>query len=142
MQMEKTECKNGSVLGVLYVQIHGKYKEKTKQKPPEVEEARDGKTAQPGEMAPPRPWGSPRLDRGCHHGPWWSPRAGRGAHCGGCPVLLLRCVLVSFGASPWAAGFCLSWGILGLFLLLSFDPHGPNFFSLDSSQTFLPKSTA
>ena len=46
----------------------------------------------------------------------------------------------SFGSSPWSAGFCLSWGILGLFLLSSFDPHGPNFFSLDSSQTFLPKS--
>ena len=125
-----------SELGPLYVQTHGKYKEKTKQKPPEVEEAREGKTAQPGEMAPPLPWGSPRPNYGCRHGPWWSPRACRGGY----PVLLLRCVLVSFGASPWAAGFCLSWGIVGLFLLSSFDPHGPHFISLDSSQTFFPKS--
>ena len=91
------------------------YKGKTEAEPLEVEEAREGKPLDRVKSTPPRPLGSPRSDRGCHHGQWWLPRSGRGAHCGGCPVLLLRCVLVSFGASPWAAGFSFPWGILGLF---------------------------
>ena len=37
----------GVYWGALYVQIHGKYKDKTKQKQPEVEEAREG-NGQPG----------------------------------------------------------------------------------------------
>jgi len=65
---------------------------------------------------------------------------GRGAHCGGGPVLLsVRRVLVSFGISPWAVGFAFSW-VFWASLQASFDPHGPHFISLDSSQTFFPKS--
>jgi len=59
---------NGSVLGALYVQIHGKYKDKIKQKPPEDKEAREGKLHNRVKQPPPRPWGSPQSDRGCHHG--------------------------------------------------------------------------
>ena len=59
---------NGSVLGALYVQMHGKYKDKTKQNPPEVEEAREGKPHNRVKQPPPRPWGSPGSDRGRHHG--------------------------------------------------------------------------
>ena len=72
--------------------------------------------------------------------PWWSPRAGRGAHCGSCPVVLPRAP--HFGLSVFRLGprvFAFSW-VFWVSLLSSFDPHGPNFFSLDSSQTFLPKS--
>jgi len=53
------ECPDTSVL-----------KGKTKQKPPEVEEAREGKPHNRVKYAPPRPWGSPRPDRGYYHGPW------------------------------------------------------------------------
>ena len=65
------EGKMGVYWGPLYVQIHGKYKDKTKQKPPEVEEAREGKPHNRVKQPPPRLWGSPRSDCGCHHGPWW-----------------------------------------------------------------------
>ena len=61
-----------SELGSLYVQIHGKYKDKTKQKPPEVEEAREGKSHNRVKRAPPRPW--------AHHGQSVAATTGRGGH--------------------------------------------------------------
>ena len=112
--------------GALYVQIHGKYKDKTKQKPPEVEEAREG-NGQPGQQLATTAVGTTTA-RPWQPLPWWLL---------GCPQTPRFGLL---GSSPWAAGFCLSWDILGLFLVSSFDPHGPYFISLDSSQTFSPKS--
>ena len=109
-------------------------------KTPEVEEAREGKPHNRVKRAPPRPWGSPWPDRGCHHGPWCPPRPGHGGYCGGGPILFsVRLVLVSFGISPWAASFAFSW-VFCASLQASFDPHSPHFISLDSSQTFLLKS--
>ena len=39
----------------------------------------------------------------------------RGGHWLWCPVVSLNAAFWLLGASPWAAGFCLCWGILGLF---------------------------
>jgi len=73
---------NGSVLCVLYVQIHGKYNDKTKQKPPEVEEAREG-NGQPGQQPATTAVGTTTA-RGIHHGQAVVPTG-----CGGCLVLPL-----------------------------------------------------
>ena len=69
---------------------------------------------------------------------WLPPRAVVPAGGGG-PLFPVHCVLGSFGVSPWAAGFAFSW-VFWASLQAFFDPHGPHFISLDSSQTFLPKS--
>ena len=115
-----------SELGSLECPDTSELEGKTKQKPPEVEEAREGKRVTGGNTG--------HHGRGAHHGQTV-------VATGGSARLFSPCAAFwSFGISPWAAGFCLSWGILGLFLLASFDPHGPHFISLDSSQSFLPKS--
>jgi len=85
--------------------------------------------------------------RGAHHGQTVAATTGRGVHHGlavvpaggGGPLFPVRRVLGSFGASSWAAGFAFSW-VFWASLQASFDPHGPHFISLDSSQTFLSKS--
>jgi len=108
------------------------YKGKTKAEPSEVEEAREGKRATGGSTG--------HHGRGAHHGLTVAATTGRGGHWLWWPDFFPCAAFWSSGSSPWATGFCLSWGILGLFLLSSFDPHGPHFISLDSSQTFLPKT--
>ena len=81
---------------------------------------------------PPRPWGPLRSGRGSHHGPWWP--------LWWFPDCFPPCAAFSsFGVSPWSAGFAFSW-VFWASLQASFDPHGPHLISLDSSQTFLPKS--
>ena len=119
-----------------YITLKGK----TKQKPPVVEEAREGKTAQPGGK-------TVHHGRGAHHGQTVAATTACGVHHGlavvptggGGPLFPVRRVLGSFGASSWAAGFAFSW-VFWASLQASFDPHGPHFISLDSSQTFLSKS--
>ena len=100
-----------------YITLKGK----TKQKPPEVERAREGKSHNRGKLAPPRPWGSPRSDRGCHHGLAVAAAVVAARLFPPCAAFW------SFGVSRWAAGSASPWGILGLFLLSYFDPHGPHF---------------
>jgi len=115
----------GANLGSLECPDASALKGKIKQKPPEVEEAREGKPHNRVKRAPPRPWGSPRSDRGCHHGPW-------------CPLVLVARFCCS--AAFWCPSvLCLGprvFAFLGVFwasLQASFDPHGPHFTSLDSS---------
>ena len=85
--------------------------------------------------------------RGAHHGQTVAATTGCGVHHG---LAVVAAVVVarlfspcaafwSFGVSPWAAGFAFSW-VFWASLQASFGPHGPHFISLDSSQTFLPKS--
>ena len=61
---------------VLYVQIHGKYKDKTKQKPPEVEKAPEG-NGQLGQQPATTAVGTTTVR------PWLPPRAVVVTGCGG-----------------------------------------------------------
>ena len=96
-------------LGSLNVQIHCNIKAKLKQKPPEVEEAREGKRATGGSTG--------------HHGLTVAVTSGRGVHHGLTVVAAMVAARLfppcaafwSFGVSPWAAGFAFSWVFWGLF---------------------------
>ena len=109
------EGKMGVYSGPLYVQIHGKYKDKTKQKPPEVEEAREGKPHNRGKWL--------HHGRGVHHGLTVAATTGSGGHHG---LAVVPTVVAArfFPRAPhfglvWCfalgRGFCLFLGLLGLF---------------------------
>ena len=66
------------------------------------------------------PWQPPRAVVATTVRPWWLLPEVVAASS-------VRCVLAFFGALALGRGFCCSWGILGLFLLSYFDPHGPHF---------------
>jgi len=98
------------------------------------------KTAQPGAassttavgVTTARPWLPPRAVVSTTAWPWWP--------LWWLPSCFPPCAAFwSFGVSPWAAGFSFSW-VFWASLQASFDPHGPHFISLDSSQIFLHKS--
>ena len=133
----KREC-YGVNWGLWNVQIHQHLKAKQSKNRRKSKRHGKGKPHSRGKHGPPRPWAHHGLTvaattgRGVHHGPWWPLWWLPGCFPPAPHFGLL-------GASPWAARFAFPWRILGLFLLSSFDPHGPNFFILDSSQTFLPK---
>ena len=135
----KTVMKIACKMGVCWVHYMSRYMANIMTKQSKTAGSRRGtrrKTAQSGEATSTTAVGLTTVR------PWLPPRPGRGGHWLWWLGFFPCAAFWSFGSSPWTAGFCLSWGILGLFLLSSVDPHGPNFFSLDSSQTFLPKSTA
>jgi len=138
--MEKIECKkSGSVFGRRRGPDASEIYRQNKAKPLENETPREENPHNRGKWL--------HHGRGAHHGQTVATTMGRGVHHGlavvptggGGPLFPVRCVLGSFGASPWAAGFAFSW-VFWASLQASFDPHGPHFISLDSSQTFLPKS--
>jgi len=118
-------------LGSLNVQIHCNIQAKLKQKPPEVEEALEGKCATGGSTG--------HHGRGAHHGLTVAATTGRGGRWWWWPVVsrALRFGLSVLRLGPQVFAFL---GVFWASLQASFDPHSPNFFSLDSSQTFLPKS--
>jgi len=96
----KMEVEMGVYWGRLEVQIHQKYIGKTKQN--------RWKTKR---RARKRATGATTG----HHGPWCSPRPGRGAHWLWWLLGSPNAAFWSFDFLAWAASFCLSWGILGLF---------------------------
>ena len=94
-------------------------------KPQEVEEAREENRT--------TGWKTPHHGRGAHHGLTVAATTGRGGHWWWWSVVFRALRFGVVWCFALGRRFCLSLGLLGLFLLSSFDPHGPNFFSLDSS---------
>ena len=124
MKMEKRWL--WSELGVSNVQIHHNIKtENSKNR-------RKTKSRAKGNGKPQAAAG--HHGRGDHHGQTVASTTGRGDHHGQTVVVTVvaarfvpvRCVLGSFGASSWAAGFAFL-GVFWASLQASFDPHGPHF---------------
>ena len=87
-------------------------------------------------------WKSKRHAKENRTAGWSKLHHGRGAHHGQTVASSVSFHAPRFGLSVLRLGPQV-FAFLGVFwasLQAFFDPHGPNFFSLDSSQTFPPKS--
>ena len=67
-------------------------------------------------------WSNLHHGRGAHNGQTVATTTGRGCHWLWWLGFFPCAAFWSFGSSPWAAGFCLSWGILGLFASFFWSP--------------------